>query len=347
MKKINVGIASFGMSGKVFHAPLLAANNGYNLVGIVERNRDHSKEKYPNAHIFRSFDELLAFPNIELVIVNTPNEFHYSMGKQALEAGKHVVMEKPFTNTSAEAEELIQIAKQQNRILSVFQNRRWDSDFLTVKKLVHDQLLGRLVNYEAYYDRYRKEVKSGTWKEEEKEGSGILYNLGSHLIDQALILFQNPTSISATLSKQRANSLVYDAYDVILFYPNKHVRLRSSYLVRELGPRYILHGTNGSFVKHGLDVQEEDLIQGKSINSLDWGHELQKNWGILNTSLNDLHFRGTITSIAGNYSLFYDKLYKAICFGEEVPVKAEEAMNVIRVIEKAYQSHDEKRVVNW
>ncbi|MCK4700386.1 MAG: Gfo/Idh/MocA family oxidoreductase, partial [Bacteroidales bacterium] len=234
--KIRTGLASYGMSGRVFHAPFLETNPGYILKTVLERTLKRSKEKYPGVNIVTSYEELLSDKNIDLIVVNTPDHTHYELARKALNAGKHVVVEKPFVVESSDGEELNKIAEEENLVLSVFQNRRWDGDFITVKKVIKDGLLGRLVEYEAHFDRYRNFIKENTWKEEKGKGTGVLYNLGSHLIDQALVLFGLPELVNANIRAFRDGGKVNDYFDIRLEYANFRVILKSSYLVREPGP---------------------------------------------------------------------------------------------------------------
>ena len=342
---IRVGLASYGMSGLVFHAPLLAAHPGFQITKVLERSSEKSKLRYPEVEVVKDFDHLLQDDTIELIVVNTPNALHLEMGRKALEAGKHVVLEKPFTVTAQEAQELITLAKTQNRVLTVFQNRRWDGDFRTIQQVVQQQLLGKLVYYEAHYDRFRNYVEANTWKEETGPGSGILYNLGSHMIDQTLVLFGQPQAITANVGTQRPSGKIDDYYDIILHYPDLTAVLKSSYLVREAGPRYILHGTEGSFLKHGIDPQEEALKVGQVPGGPGWGHEQKADWGILNTQLNGLHFNGTLETLPGSYPSFYQNVYEAIREGRDLQVKPEEAALGIYLIELARQSSQEKRTI--
>lgn len=342
---IRAALASYGMSGEVFHAPLLAVHPEFQLYKILERNRNKSQEKYPDVTVVKTYEELLEDDQIDLIVVNTPNPYHYDMAEKALNAGKHVVMEKPFTNTSEEAKKLIQLAKGKGKILTVFQNRRLDSDFLTVQKVIDSKLLGYMVEYEAHYDRYRNFIQQNTWKEESGPGSGILFNLGSHMIDQALTLFGLPTSLTAKLAVQREGGKADDSYHLILSYDGFQVVLKSSYLVRDEGPRYKVLGNLGTFTKYGLDTQEDCLKAGQLPLGADWGSEPPEIWGMLDTEINGLHFRGEVESEKGNYNLFYDNLAEAVNQKAELMVKAEEAMHVIRLIELAEQSHREKREV--
>lgn len=339
MLPIKTGIASYGMSGLVFHAPLLHVNPGFDIVKIVERSYKGSKERYPYVHVVRSFDELLEDDGIELIIVNTPDATHFEYCKMALEAGKHAIVEKPFTMTTEEASELINLSKKQGKLLSVFQNRRWDGDFLTVKKVVQDKLLGRLVSFESHFDRYRNFIQPNTWKEEHNAGAEIVYNLGAHMIDQAYDLFGMPNCVSANIGIQRTGGKADDFYNIILRYDDVYVNLKASYLVREEGPRYIVHGTEGSFLKWGLDLQEADLKAGKYPDEPGWGAETRKLWGKLNTEINDLHFAGRIETIPGNYNAYYSNIHDAIRNADELIVKPEQSLEVMRIIEAAIESN--------
>ncbi len=332
---INTALLSYGMSGEVFHAPLLHVHSEFRLKSILERNSGRSVIKYPYVQIEKDVHSIAYDPDIELVIINTPNVTHFPFAKMMIEAGKHVVLEKPMTTTFAEAQELIKLAKQHRRILTVFQNRRWDGDFLTVKKIVESNVLGDLVEFEARYDRYRPYIEENTWKENNDPGSGLLYNLGSHMIDQALVLFGEPQAVHTDCRIQRKGGKVIDFYNIFLDYKKLRVSLKSSYLVRQHGPRYVLHGHKGSFIKYGIDPQEQDLKDNLQPDGLNWGVEDPKNWGELNTEINGLHYQGKVETVPGNYLAFYDNLYQAVKNGKELAVKPEEAARVVQLIENA------------
>lgn len=342
---IKIALTSYGMSGKVFHAPLISAHPHFNLYKVLERHRSESVDRYPGVLIVKQFEDLLSDAEVDVVVVNTPNAYHFEMTKAALEAGKHVVVEKPFTSTTEEAQQLIDLAKKQGKVLTVFQNRRWDSDFRTVEKVLAADVLGKVVEYEAHYDRFRNYIQPDTWKEEEGPGAGVLYNLGSHMIDQVLVLFGMPRTLFAKLSIQREGGKAPDAYHIILGYDDHQVVLKSSYLVRDQGPRYKLLGSKGTFTKYGLDPQEDLLKLGISPDNSQIGVESEDDWGTLDTEFNGLHFQGRIASEVGSYMLFYENLYQALRGEEALAVKAEEAMNVIRLIELAYQSNESGQTV--
>ena len=345
MKPIVTGIASYGMSGSLFHAPFIGINPGFELRYIVERSKDNSRERYPDAAILRSFDELIAMQEVELVVVNTPDVTHYEYTKKALLAGKHVVVEKPFVFTVEEGNELITLAEKKSLMLCVYQNRRWDGDFLTIRKLLDSGFLGRVVEFCSSYQRYRNYIQPGTWKEVADNRVGITYNLGSHMIDQAVVLFGIPESVYADIDKLRDGSAVDDYFNIQLIYPRLKVSVKASYLVREETPRYIIHGTEGSFVKYGIDPQEEMLKAGNSPSLPEWGREGESLWGTINTNMNGSHFRDKIETINGNYGHFYDEVYDAIRNGKLSSTAASNVISVTKVLEAAFESARTKGVV--
>lgn len=338
---IRVGILSYGMSGRVFHAPLFHVNPGYAMVKIMQRSASTAKVRYPYVSLVQDAEEIFNDPNIDLVLVNTPDHTHFEYTRRALEAGKHVVVEKPFVQEIGEGEELISLARRRGKVLTVFQNRRWEGDFLTIRSIIDNKLLGRLVEYEAHFDRFRNFIRD-SWKENPDNKTGTLYNLGSHLVDQALVLFGMPDAVYADIRKQRTGSQVDDLFDLNLLYPSIKVTLKSSYLVREPGPRYLLHGTEGSFLKYGADPQEEALTRGHYPDEPDFGKEPPEKWGILNTTLQGLHFRGPVETLQGCYHEFYNQLYDTLVQGGEPAVKPEESLNVIRIIRAAYESAEKR-----
>lgn len=335
---IQVGIASYGMSGLVFHGPLLKVNPHFQVRKVFERSKSNATKHFSTDFIVRSYQELLDDDQIELIIVNTPDTTHFDYAMRALKAGKHIIVEKPFVQRVEEGKGLIQIAKENGLLISVFQNRRWDSDFLTAKMVIEKGFLGRLVEFESHYDRYRNYVQDDTWKEDPAAGASLVYNLGSHLIDQALCLFGKPESVLADIRKIRTDTKVDDFFDIDLYYPDVKVKLKSSYLVREEGPRFILHGTSGSFLKWGIDPQEERLKAGFLPDSADWGFEDKKFYGLLNTEIESTHFRGRIASLPGNYPAFYQNIYRVLRQNDELDVKAEQSLHGIKIIQAAYHS---------
>lgn len=343
MKPINTALLSYGMSGEIFHAPLLTAHPGFSISAVYQRNPE--KQNIPGLNVVHSLDAILQDPAIALVIVNTPNHTHFQFAAEALKAGKHVIVEKPFTVTVSEADKLIALAQKHERLLTVFQNRRWDGDFLTVQKIVQDKMLGRIVEFEAHYDRYRNYIEPNSWKEEQAPGTGILYNLGSHMLDQVLVLFGMPAYADARIGIQRTGGKVDDFYDIRLEYSSMTVIVKSSYLVREPVPRYTIHGTKGSFVKYGIDPQEQDLKDMKVPGSEGWGREDKRWWGKINTEYGDIRIEGAFETVPGNYLRFYDNVYDAITSGKELMVKPEQARDVIYLIECCIESHKTRRAV--
>ena len=346
MNKIKVGIIGFGLSGKVFHAPMINSMDFMEISKIVTTNPVSAREAkkiYPHAQIVSNPNEIFEDDEIDLVIVSVPNTFHVDLASKALMANKHVVVEKPFTITSKDAEELITLSQERHRLLSVYQNRRWDSDFLTVKKIMESNMLGNVVEFESHYDRFSDFVNPNAWREANIPGSGMLYDLGSHLIDQALCLFGLPKEVNGDIRIQRKDGKVDDYFEINLFYDNTKVILKSSMLVREPLLRFIILGDKGSYVKYGMDVQEDALKVGLiPTDPKNWGVEPEESWGILNTEINKLHFRGKVESERGNYRAFYENLSKAIKGEEELMVKPEEARNTIRVIEHVILSNKSK-----
>jgi len=340
---LNVGLVGYGLAGEVFHAPLIHANPHLRLTHIVQRAGDSAKQKYPYVHLLRSVDELVAESSVNLIVVATPNTSHFPITQRALQSGKHVVVDKPFTLTAAEADRLIVLARTSNRILSVFQNRRWDGDFLTVREILDRGILGRLVEYESRFDRFRPHLK-GAWREQAIPGAGLLYDLGPHLIDQALLLFGTPTGVYADLRLQRDGAVAADNVEVHLLYPSVKVVLKASSLVCEPSPRFTLRGTEGSFTKYGLDPQEEALKSGMLPTQPGWGTEPEEFWGFHSRCDGELT-RKKYPTLAGRYQDYYENVFRAIAGEQDLAVKPEQAGDAIRVIELAEQSAVEKKVV--
>ncbi len=348
-KTINTGLIGYGMAGRIFHAPFLNIVPGFNLAKICTNNPDSiklAKERYPQTTIVNTPEDIINDNSIDLVFVLTPNETHYELAKKAILAKKHVIVDKPFTATVAQADELIELAKQSGKILTVYQNRRYASDYKTVKKLLETGILGRLVEFTSCFDRYVPHLRPKKWKEEPREACGVLYDLGSHLIDQTLQLFGMPLEVTANIRYQRENTLIDDYFMLSLQYPEMTVYLHSGMLVKVPGPVFLIHGTNGSFVKYGLDVQEGRLDEGRIPVGKDWGKEPQSMWGTLSGYINGLPATMTIESENGNYTDFFVNLREAI-YGNELPdVNPIDSRNVIKIIELAFQSSREKRTIS-
>ncbi|MBK5241406.1 Gfo/Idh/MocA family oxidoreductase [Clostridium sp.] len=350
-KKINVGLIGYGVSGRVFHAPIISSVPGLNLYKIYETNEkniENIKKKYLNILVTSNIDEFFQDENIDLVVIAVPNTAHYNLAKRALEGGKNVVVEKPFTINTKEADEIIELSKLKNKLLTVHHNRRWDSDFKTVKKVIQSNLLGDIVEYEAHYDRFRNYIKQNAWREKKLPGSGILYDLGSHLIDQAQCLFGLPKEIFADLRVQREDGENIDNFEVILSYDNLKVTLKAGMLVKEIGPHFTILGNKGSFIKYGMDVQEENLKNDLIPKNIEgWGREPSSLWGNINTEINGLQLTGKIESELGDYREFYENVYRSILGETELEVNPKQARNTIRIIELAEKSSLEKAWVKF
>ncbi len=348
MKTINAGLIGYGMAGRIFHAPFLNVVPGFNLSKICTNNPDSIKlanERYPQATVVSKPEDIFQDENINLVFVLTPNETHYELTKQGLLANKHVVVDKPFTATTTQAEELIEISKKTGKILSVYQNRRYTSDYKTVKKLLEAGTLGKIVEFTSCFDRYVPGLRPKKWKEEAREACGVLYDLGSHLIDQTLQLFGMPVEVTANIRYQRENTLIDDYFMLTLQYPEMTIYLHSGMLVKSPGPVFAIHGTNGSFIKYGLDVQEGHLDEGRIPVGIDWGKEPQSMWGTLSTYINGLPVTAAVESEKGNYTEYFENLRDAIWGKASLAVNPTDSRNVIKIIELAFQSTKEKRTI--
>jgi scyllo-inositol 2-dehydrogenase (NADP+) len=341
MRLIKTGIAGYGVAASFMHAPFLKVSDQYVVNSVFERHKNDSQQLFPSAKIVRSFDELL-LQDIDLVVITTPNQTHFPFAEQALLKGKHVVLEKPFTITSGEALKLVELAKNQGRILTVYQNRRYTSDFVTIKELLGKKLLGDVHDYEAHYHRYRPGPKAGAWREESGPGNGIFYDLGSHLIDQALYLFGLPKTITADIRLQRPHAKADDYFDVRLDYGFLRVSLKAGMLVREPGPRFMIHGTKGSFIKHGEDPQEALLKKSVLPTSPDWGSEDAEQYGLLHTEIDEQDTIMKYPSLPGSFGLFYINLYQTLVNDAELKEKPEHGYNTIKLIELGFESSKAK-----
>lgn len=350
MKPFKIALVGYGFGGRIFHAPFIAKMSPtfFELDTILTsnpKNVELAKTQFPTATIVSKIEQVLNNEAIDIVVIATPNQLHYPYAKQALESGKHVVVEKPFTISTSEANELIDLAKSKDKVITINHNRRWDSDFKTVKKVIEAGYLGKLVEYEAHFDRFRNYIKPNAWKEDTELGAGILYDLGSHLIDQALLLFGKPQALFADLRAQRKNSSVTDSFELILYYENLKVTLKASMLVRIDLPKYKLFGRNGTFINYGPDRQEADLIAGKNPEESTWGIEEQSKWGTIHTTYNGEEMTGQIQSEAGSYDQFYSNLYQVLQGEAELAVKAEQARDVVSIIELALKSQEKRKVL--
>ena len=337
---LSAALLSYGMSGRVFHAPFISLHPGLELKGSWERSTKKIANDYPGVTSYASLQEILNAKDVDLVIVNTPTYTHFEYAKKALQAGKHCVVEKAFTATAAEAEELKSIAEKKGVMLSVFQNRRWDSDFKTVKKIVNEGLLGEIVEAQFAFDRYNAALSPKAHKELPSDGAGILKDLGPHIIDQALFLFGMPEAVFADIMITRSTSQVDDYFEILLYYRNHRVRLHSGYFVKEATPSYVVHGKLGSFLKTRADVQETKLQAGEKPTKEGW-HEPESERGLLHTD----RIRDRVETLPGNYYGFYDGVYEAIANNKDMPVTAEDGVRVMKVIDAANKSSMEQKII--
>lgn len=349
MKKIKVGLIGFSVGGQVFHAPFIVGVDGLELYKVLTRREEQQnilKERFPSAQPVLRVEDIIDDPEVDLVVVATSNDVHFSLAKQALEAGKHVVVEKPFTNTTAEADQLIALAKAKGLLLTVHHNARFHSDFKTVRKVIASGKLGKVVNYEARYDRFRNFLRPGAWREENLPGSGIHYDLGAHLIDQTLQLFGHPKAIFADLRIQREGAKAVDDFEFILSYTDLKVSLKGQMLAKQATTRYALFGWNGSFVKNGVDPQEELLRAGELPTAhRNWGAENESTYGTLNILEAGQDVEETVASELGSGQDFYKNIVQVLAGKEELLVNPAQARDVIRLLELAEQSWREQRTI--
>lgn len=345
-RKIRTGLIGYGLGGRCFHAPFIGTLPQYELAAVVERKTNESIERYPWVKIVRSVDELLKDDSLELIVVTTPNETHFPFALQALQAGKNVVVDKPMTVSSEQALILIETARKNKKILSPYQNRRYASDGRTIKKIIDQQLLGEIFEFESQFNRFRPELKQ-SWKETSAPGTGILYDLGAHLIDQALDLFGLPISVTADIRRQRPGTEADDYFDIRMNYGFLKVIMKAGMLVREQGPRYMIHGTKGSFIKYGDDPQDADARAGKMPTDPSWGLEPEESYGLLHTEINGEIIKKRVPSEKGDFGIYYERLYESLVNGAPLAVKPEDGLNVVRIIELSMQSSKEKRTIEF
>lgn len=334
-KTIAAGLLAYGMSGKVFHAPFLNEHHGFNLKAVVERNNKNAANDYPNITSYTSVDELLGDDEIELVVVNTPNNLHYEHTKAALTHNKHVLVEKPFTATAAQAKELFELADRVGKQIFFYQNRRWDSDFTSVRKVIESGKLGKLNEVHFRYDRYRNVIGPKAFKENPVEASGLLYDLGPHLLDQVISLFGKPLSYHKILGKNRVGTLVDDYFTIQLSYPDSvNVFVTSSMLVVDPQAAFVLHGVDGSFIKERADIQEEQLLAGMKLTDAAYGIEAEGKDGLLTTIDSEGHkTEEIIPSELGSYLPLFEAVYQSITNNKPYPITREDVLAQLEIIE--------------
>jgi scyllo-inositol 2-dehydrogenase (NADP+) len=344
---IKTGICSYGMSGKLFHAPFLEAHPGFELSAIVERNNNDSRERYPHSTLYRSVEELCADTALELIVVNTPTHLHFEQAKMVLQAGKHMVIEKPFAITVKEAEELTNLAAARNLFLCVYQNRRYDGDYRAVKEVIAQNLLGEIREVEIRFDRYRPSFSGKQHKEGNMPGAGNLYDLSPHLVDQAIQLFGFPDALFADLIKMRDDVAVPDYFELLFYYQRLRVRLKATVFARESTYAYVLQGAKGTFLQQRSDMQEQQLLAGAKPSLESWCPAPAAPDGLLHTEINGEVIRKATTSSPGNYMGYYDEVYKALTGQGPNPVPAADGVLNTRIIEAALESMKEGRVIKF
>jgi scyllo-inositol 2-dehydrogenase (NADP+) len=343
---LNVALCSYGMSGKVFHAPLISAEPRMHLHSILQRNEATALQDHPDVAIAKNFEALVSNPVIDVIIVNTPNEHHYPMAKAALLAGKHVVVEKPFTLSPDEGKELIALAQQKNRVLSVFQNKRLESDHLDVKQIIDSGALGRIVEVEWHYDRYRTNITHKKWKEDNLPGAGTWFDLGIHMVDSILCLFGKPAAIYAEMRSLRRADGATDYFTSIFHYADMRVLLRSNTFVSEKGATVTLHGDKGSFLKFGQDVQEGQLMRGTRPGMAGWAQPGEDNYGVLHTQDEGNAIRRIIPGQRGCYEQYYKNIADAITGTGTLTFLPEHSLVGVELLLAAERSAREGRLIS-
>ena len=347
---INVGLIGFGLAGRAFHAPVIHAVPDLKLAAILQRSGDEAARLYPDARIVRSVEELLAVPDIRLMVVATPNDTHHPIARQCLVANRDVVVDKPLTPTLEEALGLVEFARQRGRLLTVYQNRRYDGDFQAVQQLVASGSLGRVVRFESNYDRFRPRLKANAWRERSGLGTGILFDLAPHLIDHALVLFGLPEAVTADIRVERESAIADDSFDLTLQYAGSlRALLRATMLAPVTRPRFILHGTSGAYVKHAFDVQEPKLRDGR----IPWNEtpskaEQEENSGVLRLVNADGTVKEQLVPPASSdYRSYYANVRDALLGIAAPAVTPQHALNVMRVLELARESGARRCTIPW
>ncbi|ADF61847.1 oxidoreductase [Enterobacter cloacae] len=332
---IRVGLIGYGYASKTFHAPLIAGTPGMALAAVSSSDATKVHADWPTVPVVSEPKHLFNDPNIDLIVIPTPNDTHFPLAKAALEAGKHVVVDKPFTVTLSQARELDALAKSLGRLLSVFHNRRWDSDFLTVKALLSEGTLGEITFFESHFDRFRPQVRN-RWREQAGPGSGIWYDLAPHLLDQAVNLFGLPVSMTVDLAQLRPGAQTTDYFHAILSYPQRRIVLHGTMVAAAESARYIIHGTRGSYVKFGLDPQEDRLKNGERLPQEDWGYDMRD--GVVTKVEGETLVEETLLTSPGNYPAYYAAVRDALNGTGENPVPASQAIQIMELIELGIES---------
>lgn len=332
---IRVGLIGYGYASKTFHAPLIAGTPGMALAAVSSSDATKVHADWPTVPVVSEPKHLFNDPNIDLIVIPTPNDTHFPLAKAALEAGKHVAVDKPFTVTLSQARELDALAKSLGRLLSVFHNRRWDSDFLTVKALLSEGTLGEITFFESHFDRFRPQVRN-RWREQAGPGSGIWYDLAPHLLDQVVNLFGLPVSMTVDLAQLRPGAQTTDYFHAILSYPQRRIVLHGTMVAAAESARYIIHGTRGSYVKFGLDPQEDRLKNGERLPQEDWGYDMRD--GVVTKVEGETLVEETMLTSPGNYPAYYAAVRDALNGTGENPVPASQAIQIMELIELGIES---------
>ncbi|MGM0544610.1 MAG: oxidoreductase [Pseudomonadota bacterium] len=343
---INVGLVGYGFASKTFHMPLIRATEGLDLVAVSSSDADKVRADLPGVEVESKALALCERKDIDLIVIPTPNDTHFPLAKAALTAGKHVVVDKPFTVTLSEAKQLKTLAANKERMVSVFHNRRWDSDFLTIKALLEAGTLGRVSGFESHFDRFRPEVRD-RWREKATPGGGIWYDLGPHLLDQACELFGMPNAILLELAALREGAKADDDFLALLDYEGFRVTLAAGTLVAEPTPRFRIHGTRGSFVKYGLDPQEDRLKAGES-PAPQWGDDTQNGMLTLQEGEGEDAplVRREHSTQPGDYLAYYQGVAGAILDGTPLPVDIDDALRSMALLEAGLDSHRQRRWIS-
>jgi scyllo-inositol 2-dehydrogenase (NADP+) len=348
LSEIGVGLIGFGLAGRSFHAPVIRAVPGLRLVAILQRSGSEAAQAFPDVRTVRRVEELLAIDEIRLVVIATPNETHYPFAKQCLASGRDVIVDKPFATSYDQAADLVQFAKDRGRIVTVYQNRRFDGDFQAIQQLVGSGELGRIVRFETTYDRFRPQLRANAWREKSAPGAGILFDIGPHLIDHAMLLFGTPAAVTADIRIEREGGEADDAFDIVFHYPNSmRAVLSSNILAAVQRPRFLLFGTQGAFLKQTFDPQENNLRRGEILKGTPWGAEFEENWGVLTLSDGTNATQRRIPSSTCDYRDYYANI-RDVLLGKAQPfVTTQQALDVMRALELVRESSTRQCTVPW
>ncbi len=341
---LQVGLIGYGLAGSVFHAPLIQHTPGLALHAIVSSQRDRLLRTFTDVHVHAQVDDLLADPAIDAVVIATPNEQHAPLALAALQAGKHVLVDKPFALSTAEARSMVDAARSAERVVSVFQNRRFDADYLSLRGVLESGALGRIAECHSHFDRFRPQVRD-RWRESDAPGSGLWMDLGPHLLDQMLQLFGWPEAISADIDAQRDGARSDDYFHAVLHYPGLRAIVHAGSLVAASATRFAVHGSHGSYLKDGRDVQEDQLRQGIAPGAPGWGLDPVHGQQVQVDGDGKVH-RHSVDNVLGDYRRFYAAFRDAMLGEGEPPVTAEQALQLMRLLEAGRESADTGRRVD-